>query len=82
MQPFVIMTDYAEVHTAVESMKLGSLDYIPKQFVENKFVLLLRSILKEQHAGQSRMPVFSRDGFVKYIVSNKNLPAKIPEDHF
>ena len=29
MQPFVIMTDYAEVHTAVESMKLGSLDYIP-----------------------------------------------------
>ena len=30
-QPFIIMTDYAEVHTAVESMKLGSLDYIPKQ---------------------------------------------------
>ena len=25
------MTDYAEVHTAVESMKLGSLDYIPKR---------------------------------------------------
>ncbi len=23
MQPFIIMTDYAEVHTAVESMKLG-----------------------------------------------------------
>lgn len=23
-QPFIIMTDYAEVHTAVESMKLGS----------------------------------------------------------
>ena len=33
MQPFIIMTDYAEVHTAVESMKLGSLDYIPKQLV-------------------------------------------------
>ena len=32
MQPFIIMTDYAEVHTAVESMKLGSIDYIPKQF--------------------------------------------------
>lgn len=29
---FIIMTDYAEVHTAVESMKLG--DYIPKQLVE------------------------------------------------
>ena len=33
MQPFIIMTDYAEVHTAVEGMKLGSLDYIPKQLV-------------------------------------------------
>ena len=62
MQPFIIMTDYAEVHTAVESMKLGSLDYIPKQLVEDKLVPLLRGILKERHVGRSRMPVFSRDG--------------------
>ncbi len=62
MQPFVIMTDYAEVHTAVESMKLGSLDYIPKQLVEDKLVPLLRNILKERHTGRSRMPLFSRDG--------------------
>ena len=32
MQPFIIMTDYAEVNTAVESMKLGSIDYIPKYY--------------------------------------------------
>ena len=62
MQPFVIMTDYAEVHTAVESMKLGSLDYIPKQLVEDKLVPLLRTILKERNIGRSRMPVFARDG--------------------
>ena len=62
MQPFVIMTDYAEVHTAVESMKLGSLDYIPKQLVEDKLVPLLRTILKERNIGRSRMPLFSRDG--------------------
>ena len=37
-QPFIIMTDYAEVHTAVESIKLGSLDYIPKQLVEEHFL--------------------------------------------
>ena len=41
MQPFIIMTDYAEVHTAVESIKLGSLDYIPKQLVEDKLIPLL-----------------------------------------
>ena len=62
MQPFIIMTDYAEVHTAVESMKLGSLDYIPKQLVEDKLVPLLRTILKERNIGRSRMPMFSRDG--------------------
>ena len=61
-QPFIIMTDYAEVHTAVESMKLGSLDYIPKQLVEDKLVPLLRTILKERNIGRSRMPLFSRDG--------------------
>lgn len=62
MQPFIVMTDYAEVHTAVESMKLGSLDYIPKQLVEDKLVPLLRNILKERNLGRSRMPVFPRDG--------------------
>lgn len=62
MQPFIIMTDYAEVHTAVESMKLGSIDYIPKQLVEDKLVPLLRTILKERSIGRNRMPVFSRDG--------------------
>ena len=62
MHPFIIMTDYAEVHTAVESMKLGSLDYIPKQLVEDKLVPLIRSIQKERQSEHSRMPVFARDG--------------------
>lgn len=62
MLPFIIMTDYAEVHTAVESMKLGSIDYIPKQLVEDKLVPLIRSIQKERQAGQRRMPVFVREG--------------------
>ena len=53
MQPFIIMTDYAEVNTAVESMKLGSIDYIPKQLVEDKLVPLIRSILKERQAGHA-----------------------------
>ena len=62
LQPFIIMTDYAEVHTAVESMKLGSLDYIPKQLVEDKLVPLIRSIQKERQVGLRRMPMFARDG--------------------
>lgn len=36
-QPFIVMTDYAEVHTAVESMKLGSADYLPKYWWRTNF---------------------------------------------
>lgn len=60
-QPLIIMTNYAEVHTAVESMKLGSLNYIPKQLVEDKLMPLLHTILKERSIGRNRMPVFARD---------------------
>ena len=45
-------------------MTLGSLDYIPKQLVEDKLVPLLRNILKERNIGRNRMPVFSRDNRV------------------
>ena len=62
-QPFIIMTDYAEVHTAVESMKLGSTDYIPKRLVEDKLVPLVRSIHKAQEQKRNKqVPIFVRQG--------------------
>ena len=61
-QPFIIMTDYAEVHTAVESMRLGSIDYIPKRLVEDKLVPQIRAIEKGRQAGYRRMPMFPRGG--------------------
>ena len=63
MQPFIVMTDYAEVHTAVESMKLGSSDYIPKRLVEDKLVPLVRSLHKMQEKKKhSQVPIFTRQG--------------------
>lgn len=47
-QRFIVMTDYAEVHTAVESMKLGSEDYIPKRLIEERLLPLVQTIRKEQ----------------------------------
>ena len=75
MQSFIIMTDYAEVHTAVESMKLGSLDYIPKQLVEDKLIPLLHSMLKEQSIGRNRMPVFSCDGSAFQAIMKRIRPV-------
>lgn len=52
----IIMTDYAEVHTAVESMKLGSLE-----LVEDKLIPLLHSIIKEREQKRQRqVPIFIR----------------------
>ena len=68
-QPLIIMTNYAEVHTAVESMKLGSRDYIPKQLVEDKLMPLLHTILKERSIGRNRMPVFARDSSALHKIS-------------
>lgn len=62
-QPFIVMTDYAEVHTAVESMKLGSADYLPKILVEDKLLPLIRSLFQEQERKKDvRTPVFKREG--------------------
>ena len=62
-QLFIVMTDYAEVHTAVESMKLGSSDYIPKRLVEDKLVPLVRSLHKVQEGRKhTQVPIFTRQG--------------------
>lgn len=63
MQPFIVMTDYAEVHTAVESMKLGSSDYIPKRLIEDKLIPLVRSLHKVQEGKKhTQIPIFTRQG--------------------
>lgn len=62
-QTFIVMTDYAEVHTAVESMKIGSTDYIPKPLVADRLVPLIRSIHKAQELiKSSQVPIFVRQG--------------------
>ena len=62
-QTFIVMTDYAEVHTAVESMKLGSSDYIPKRLIEDKLVPLVRSLHKVQEGRKhTQVPIFTRQG--------------------
>lgn len=62
-QTFIVMTNYGEVNSAVESMKLGSKDYIQKPLLENRLVPLVRSIQKEQEKRKLRLiPIFKRSG--------------------
>lgn len=50
-QPFIVMTDYGEVGTAVQSMKLGAEDYIPKKLLEDKLPVVIRDL---QHRHEKR----------------------------
>ena len=44
--PYIIMTDYDEVPTAVRSMKLGAEDYIQKRLLADNLPPLLRTLQK------------------------------------
>lgn len=44
--PCVIMTDYAEVSTAVRSMKSGAEDYIPKKLLTSQLPAMLHALQK------------------------------------
>ena len=43
--PFVLMTAYADVKTAVKAIKIGASDYISKPFVPEEALLILKKIL-------------------------------------
>lgn len=44
--PYIVMTDYDEVPTAVKSMKMGAEDYIPKKLLTDNLFPLLKTLQK------------------------------------
>lgn len=56
--PYIVMTDYDEVPTAVRSMKLGAEDYIPKKLIEDNLFPLLRTLRKRMEHHET--PIFER----------------------
>ncbi|MBD3609971.1 MAG: sigma-54-dependent Fis family transcriptional regulator, partial [Gammaproteobacteria bacterium] len=47
--PVLIMTSYASVRSAVESMKQGAVDYIAKPFDHDEMLLLVQRVLKQSN---------------------------------
>src|SRR5678815_4995770 len=50
--PVLIMTSYATVPSAVESMKLGAADYISKPFAHTDLVRAVEQILEKHRAAK------------------------------
>lgn len=56
--PFVVMTEYAEVGSAVRAMKLGAKDYLPKPVAPEKLYAILNGLLQQQP--QEQKAIFHR----------------------
>lgn len=52
--PFVIMTQHAEVLSAVRAMKLGAEDYLPKPFQPDMLYAMLNGLLRRKEAAKER----------------------------
>ncbi|TWH77371.1 DNA-binding NtrC family response regulator [Azomonas agilis] len=55
-QPVLIMTSYASLRSAVDSMKLGAVDYIAKPFDHGEMLQSIQRILKDNQANSSSKP--------------------------
>lgn len=67
--PYIVMTDYDEVPTAVRSMKLGAEDYIPKKLIENSLFPLLKSLQKKMERHET--PIYERKSTVFREIDRK-----------
>lgn len=52
--PFIIMTQHAEVLSAVRAMKLGAEDYLPKPFQPETLYTMLGGLLRRRKAAKER----------------------------
>lgn len=57
--PFVIMTDYAQVVSAVSSMRLGAEDYIPKKMLQEKLLPRIKELVHKAEA-RRKISIFER----------------------
>lgn len=54
--PVLIMTSYSSLRSAIDSMKLGAVDYIPKPFEHDEMLQTVERIIKD-NAGKNIAPV-------------------------
>ena len=70
--PFVIMTDYAQVASAVSSMRLGAEDYIPKTLLQEKLLPRIRELVRKMERRHT-MPILERRSAAFRTIDRRNL---------
>lgn len=75
--PFIVMTQHAEVPSAVRAMKLGAEDYLPKPFLPETLYTMLEGLLRRREAARRRgQKIFRRESeAVRELVRRAELVA-------
>jgi len=50
--PVLIMTSYSSIRSAIDSMKMGAVDYIAKPFEHNELIESVAKIMRDHPAGR------------------------------
>lgn len=78
--PVIIMTNYASLRSAVETMRLGAADYIPKPFDQDELLASVKRIISEsgpaldqerQATNQDQSNLSIEDYFAHFILQNQ-----------
>ena len=60
--PVLIMTSYSSIRSAIDSMKMGAVDYIAKPFEHNEIIETLSKIIRERATLDKEEKTDSEDG--------------------
>ncbi len=80
--PVLIMTSYASLRSAVDSMRMGAVDYIAKPFDHDEMLTAVKRVLEKKAKHQQSNPVpggnfATVDGMIGNSVQMKELYSKI-----
>ncbi len=75
--PYIIMTAYGTVETAVEAMKRGAYDYVLKPVRMEELRLILRNVLShsdlQRQVDRLKQELKTKDAFSRIVTANKEL---------
>lgn len=75
--PFIVMTDYAEVSSAVRAMKLGAIDYFSKPLDLEELFAVIDSVLENKSQCCRQIGIFKRDSSqIQEVEKQARLVAK------
>ncbi|MBN2125641.1 MAG: response regulator [Deltaproteobacteria bacterium] len=69
----VVITGYASVASAVEAMKTGAFDYLPKPFTEEEFRASVEGALKEKKEVRVKEPVLTAETEEERLIQKREV---------